>query len=361
MDDQGATPLSGASSELVERGDLDELTRHVGRLAAAGDWAELAELRGRCRLAYERGKQLWPVAAHIEYRLALEAPGYWCALMLETTTGRFSLGPLPEVAASSHSWAELSPHLHGTPQAAMAAHERALRGEDLTADPVATRLPEVLDLPLRLEPWEPTYALAEYGPDKVGTPSPFIVPSGGRPRGRRPARPPGEEKPGDPGRQAAGREVAGRPVVDAAACALLELVSAWTEESNGRAAAIGVPGLAADAVNALGPPPTLMTELAPPTALAWMAWAAASGGAYGRRRGAAPGRFSAWWALAELGGVAGDWPPAPAYLGEFLGSAHWYAWSAGQPGTGWALRLAVEVVTGTNKGRAWAIDAADAA
>jgi hypothetical protein len=29
-----------------------------------------------------------------------------------------------------------------------------------------------------------------------------------------------------------------------------------------------------------------------------MGWTAASGGAFGRRRGAAAGRFGAWWALA---------------------------------------------------------------
>ena len=173
-DEQSLRALSPASSELVERGDLDELTRHVNRLVASADWDELAELRVHCRLAVERGKQLWAVAANIEYRLALEAPGRSAAMMLETAPGRFALGPLPEVAASTHTWEELSPHLHPTPQAAMAAHERVMRGDDLTDDLVAIELPEVLDLPWSLQPWEPSYALAEYEPDRMGAPSPKL-------------------------------------------------------------------------------------------------------------------------------------------------------------------------------------------
>ena len=46
MHEEGLRELSPASSELVERGDLDELTRHVNRLVASADWAELAELSG---------------------------------------------------------------------------------------------------------------------------------------------------------------------------------------------------------------------------------------------------------------------------------------------------------------------------
>ncbi|HYE76363.1 MAG TPA: hypothetical protein VEI97_00120, partial [bacterium] len=150
---------------LVEQGDLDELTRLVDRLCGAREWDELLELRESCRAALQRGKQLWPVAAHAEYRLALEAPGPWAGPMLEPGTGRFALGPLTEVAASTHAWEELVPYAPPGPTSAMAANERVLRGEDLRQD--ARVDVRVLELPLALEPWEPVYPLAEYGPDEA--------------------------------------------------------------------------------------------------------------------------------------------------------------------------------------------------
>ena len=64
-----------SNAELVELGDLDELTRQIDRLCSTRDWDALVDLRDRCRRALERGKQLWPAAAHAEYRLALEACG----------------------------------------------------------------------------------------------------------------------------------------------------------------------------------------------------------------------------------------------------------------------------------------------
>ena len=337
--------LSPASGELVQRGDLDQLTRHVNALVADRRWDELVVLGERCRLAFERGKQLWAVAAHIEYRLALEAPGQWAALMLETAPGRFAFGPLPEVAASTHTWAELAPYLHGTPQATMSAHERVMRNDDLTDDPVATVLPEVLELPLRLQPWEPRYAVAEYRPDKMAAPSPPLpplVPVGPGPRARRTGPPP------SPGAQ---DEVAG---------ALEDLVSTWTEESNGRARAAGTQGTALQAVAALGGRAEELVELQPRTALAYIAWAAASGGAHGRRRGAAPGRFAAWWVLACLAGRTSQSPLVADDLGEALHQSRWYAWGAGDAATGWVLRLAVEAGTGPRRGWAWAISAQDA-
>src|SRR5206468_2705424 len=125
----------GVNERLVERGDLDELTRHVEGLVAQRDWDALVDLRDRCRRALERGKQLWPIASHVEYRVALEAPAEWAALMLAPGAGRFSFGPLAEVAASTHRWAELAPFVAAGPEAAVAAHERVVRGEDLSADP----------------------------------------------------------------------------------------------------------------------------------------------------------------------------------------------------------------------------------
>lgn len=333
------------SAELVELGDVDALTVHVNELVADHQWAELVSLRERCRLALERGKQLWAVAAYIEYRLCLEAPGEWAATMVEQGTGRFAFGPLPEVAASTHTWAELSPYLHPTPQAAMAAHERVVRGEDLTADDVATSLPAVLDLPLRLAPWEPSYTLPEYHPEAMEVTPPRLPPL-------RPARPaqPALKSPPQPG----------PPGTDDVTAALEELVSAWTAESNGRAEAVSAPGTAPDAVAALGAPLLAIVELSPGAALSAMAWAAADGGAHGRRRGAAPGRFGAWWVVAALGDLLDDWPPAPAEMAAVLHETRWYAWGSGEPVTGWALRLAVETDDGAAGAHAWAIAATDA-
>jgi hypothetical protein len=348
--------LSPGSSELVDRGDLDELTVHVNGLVAQQLWGELDALRLSCRQSFERGKQLWAVAAHIEYRVCLEGPGEWAALMLESGSGRFGLGPLPEVAASAHSWDELSPHLQATPQAAMAAHERVLRGDDLSGDIVASRLPEVLDLPLQLEPWEPAYALAEYHEDKMEAPMPRLPPL-------RPSRPntahrgPAKAQRGVVALGLAGR---GPGKADEVSSALEELANTWTSESNGRAAAVCVEGRVPDAVAGLGAPLMELVELTPADAMAVMAWTGASGGAHGRRRGAAPGRFAAWWVLAAAGGLADHWPPRPGELGRALEYLRWYAWGAGEPATGWVLRLALEATGGPNRGRAWAVAATDA-
>ena len=122
----------GVIERLVEEGDLDELVRLVDRLCDEREWGGLIELRDRCRWALERGKQLWPAASLAEYRVALEAPGRWAASVVTEGAGRFALGPLPEVAASTHLWEELSPHLASGPFRAITAHECVVRGKDLT-------------------------------------------------------------------------------------------------------------------------------------------------------------------------------------------------------------------------------------
>jgi hypothetical protein len=337
------------AARLIEQGDLDQLTRHVDRLCDRADWPGLVDLRDRCRAALARGKQLWPVATNAEYRLALEAPGQWAASVLDSQAGRFARGPLPEVAASTHTWSDLAPHVPATPAAAVAAHERVVRGEVLRDDAVAARLPAVLELPMALEPWEPRYALAEYHADRVELP--------------RPPFPPYESPAGRPNRRFAGRgrehhsvKASERLDDDEATRALTELAAAWTAESNGRAEAVAVRGKAAEAVGALGPPAAQLEEVGPQEALAVMAWTAASGGAHGRRRGAAAGRFATWWALAALGGLVEEWPVSAEELGEVAAELRWYGWDAGEPESGWVLRLAVEDPA---EGLAWALAAVD--
>ncbi|MGQ0804901.1 MAG: hypothetical protein ACT4PI_13705 [Actinomycetota bacterium] len=317
----------------IDEGDLDELIRLVDRLCAARDWDGLVELRERCHAAHEQsGRQLWPAAAHAEYRLALESPGSWAARVLVEGAGRFAPGPLSEVAASTHEWGDLAPHASPGPPAVLTAHERVLRGEDLTA--AAVPGPQVLDLPRRLEAWEPAYCLAEYRAHEADFPAPAL------PRLESVTLPPPPRRGSDP------------DGVDA----LLGVVSAWVTDSAGRADAAVVDGDAAGAIAALGTTRARLGRFGGTDALAALGWAGAAGGAHGRRRGAAAGRLAAWWAAAALGGLLDRWPPDPDALGAAVTRLRWYAWDAGEAPTGWVLRVAVE---DPGAGRAWALDALD--
>ena len=146
------------------------------------------------------------------------------------------------------------------------------------------------------------------------------------------------------------------PVDDAEVTnALLGLVAAWVEESNGRAHAVATEGEANDAIRALGPSRVRHGRISSAEAMAWMAWAAGSGGARGRRRGGASGRLAAWWAASALAGL--DWPPDPDDLGRAAAELQWFVWSDLAAPTGWNLNLAVEDPI---EGLSWAISAVDA-
>ncbi len=319
--------------EAVRRADLDELVRLIDGLCSARDWDALVALRERCARAHETGRQLWPAASHATYRLALEAPAELAGATLDADGAPFTLGPLPEVVAQAHTWTELVPHAPNGAPAVLAAHERVLRGEDLSG--VDLPGPPVLEVSLRLEEWEPEYALAEYHSDRADFPMPPI-----------PAlQPETLPAPNDDIER------------DEASDALLELVRAWTAGSDGRADAVSVRGGALDAIAALGPRTARVAPIEPAHGLALMAWAGASGGAHGRRAGAAAGRFGAWWALGAMTGLLDDWPPHPDDLGSALGALEFVAWDSEEPETGWRLHLAVEDPAW---GRAWAIAATDA-
>ena len=324
-----------AIERAVAGGDLDELLRLVDRLVDDADWDALLDLRDRCRRAYaETGRQLWPAASHAEYRLALEAPGAAAAAVLVEGAGRFALGPLPEVAASTHAWVELAASLERGPWAAEVAAERVVRGEDLTGDARASG-----EAPLCLAPWEPAYLLATYKPFEVELPGPAPL----------------DLAPvvlGGPGERREDHDVED---------ALRAVVEPWVVASNGSVATCSVRGGAEAAVAALGQAEVAWLDVAPAEALQRLAWAGASGGAHGRRRGAAAGRFSAWWALAALAGRTGpdlDWPPPADELGEAAASLRWAVWAPPGPRLGWSLHLAVEDPA---DGLAWAIEATDRA
>lgn len=318
-----------STGELVDRGDLDELLRRVDDYVDHGRWQALLDLRDRCRTAFERGRQLWPAASHAEYRLALQAPGRWAAAVLTPGAGRFALGPLSEVAASTHTWDELAPHLPATPEAAFVAQERVLKGEDLQEDARVDRA--LVELPLVLGDDEPAYPAAVYRPYTAEFAD--VAP------------PPAWETVD----VAAAKQVAEGD----AERALVELVGAWTTQSNGQAAAAAVEGDVTAAVGALGVGGTVrLAAVDLRDALAVMAWAGASGGAHGRRRGMAQGRFGAWWAAGALAGALDDWPDVL----EAAADLRWYRWQREEPAAGWSLRIAAER---PGDGRAFAVEATD--
>jgi hypothetical protein len=325
---------SDPTEALAQRGDLDGLLRLLDDLCDRGDWDEVLRLRRLSRAAIERGHQLWPAATHAEYRLALDAPGPWCAQVLDPDAGLFAFGPLTEVAASTHTWDELEPHLEAGPGCEQFALERVVRGEDLTGQGLEAGFHT--DLPLRLMPWEPTYPLATYTADEVTAPAPD--------------RPVGEP--------AATTVPAGDALDDPdGVSALRAVVAHWVERSNGRSEALAVAGDHRHALAALGVPRPRVAEVSGATALAHVAWAAGSGGAHGRRRGMAAARFEVWWLVTALAGLSDDWPVDPDELGEVVDELRWFLWDASEPETGWTLQLCVEDPA---DGLAWILSARDA-
>lgn len=320
--------------ELIDRADLDGLLRHLEDLCDLEDWDELRRLRDRCRQATASGRQLWPAASYAEYRIALQADAAHAGAILNEATGRFSIGPLSEVVASVHDWASLAPHLAPGPLRALVAYERVLRGEDLRGDRSIDT--SVYELPLVLQPWEPRYPLATYEPQRGIFAPPSPLP---------PLRP--VVLPLDEAR------LAGDPLTTDA---LVDLTRQWTTESNGRSDAVTVAGDPLDAIAALGVAEARTSPIPARQALEMMAWTAASGGAHGRRRGMAAGRFTAWWTMASLTGLADDWPVEPDDLGDAVESLVFVAWDTAQPEPGWTFRLAV---ADPDRGLSWAVMAYD--
>jgi hypothetical protein len=302
--------------DLIEAADMNGLLRAVDALCANRDWDGLVDLADRCEEAVERGKQLWPIADHIDYRLALEAPGDIAASVLEGS-GRFALGPLTEVAASRHSWSELADHIDSPQVAAFVAQERVLRREVLDGDPRAHQ--DILELPLHLETWEPGYTLATYRSNVVEIAEPWD------PKARL------IETELGPGAEELDE--------DELVQGLLDLVTPWTNESNGAARAVVVDGDEVDAASALTLDGLRIGSLRSEEALQRIAWTAASGGAHGRRRGAAVGRSMAWYLVALLGDVG--WPAPADVIKKALDDLDWFYWDEGAPEEGWVLRLAV--------------------
>jgi Family of unknown function (DUF6183) len=322
---------------VIHAADLDGLIRLIENRTSGRDWEGLLRVRNRSRAALESGRQLWPAATLAEYRLALWAPPMWAAIVISEDAGKFAIGPLTEVVAQGHTWAEMEPHLPDGPRTAIVAQERALRGDNV-ADLVFDDDP--LELPYRTFDWEPVYPLAVYSDDgMVCNPPPTPV-----------ATQPIDWPPGRP-------TLVNDPDITRAA---RQLIEPWLDSSNGRFEFVGVEGGPANALLALGVPEQQgrVAPLTPAEGLAWLAWAGASGGAHGRRRGAAAGRFAAWWFLASLGGFSDEWPPDQAELGELVNELQWFWWDASEPAVGWRLQVLIHDPT---EDVSWIVNATDAA
>ena len=331
---------------LLIDGDLDALLRLVDDACDDADWDTLEQIATRSRLAVERGHQLWPAADHAEHRLALQAPGSFAAAAVVRDAPTFGVAPLAEVAASSHTWAELDPHLTSDAGAlrAVVAHERVARGEDLRGLELED---DPLGLPLRLASWEPATdgpTIGPYGVDDPVPPTGLLAPVSPAPGVSTDSALP-ETGPAD----GPAEEPAACPEADTARTALRDLVSTWTEQSRGTASAIALRGTGPQAADHAGRSidagDLRLRTLTLDEAIGLLAWAGASGGAHGRRRGAARGRFEAWWCAAALVGMDGpddDWPPDPDDLGDALAELRWWRWDGAKRPAGWFLGIAVD-------------------
>lgn len=320
-------------TDPVDSGDLDQILREIDNLVDAREWDNLERLRRRCLEAFERGHQLWPAANAAAYRLALEAPAAQAVAAVLADQARFSLGPLTEVIAQNHTWEQLEPLLPDVPERAAIAQERIARGDDLSGANIDAA---VFGTSLTLETWEPNYNVAAYRSFDADFPSPamptlfpLLVP---------PAVGPIDN--------------------DDVVTSLRNIVAVWIEQSTGRVDTVAIDGTAEQAIATLGVASASSTVVDVGVALGALAWAAASGGAQGRRRGMAAGRFEAWWTLAAATNQLDDWPVDPDDLAEAAAELRWVLWRPTTPVTGWELHLAIEDPL---DGLAWAISATDQA
>jgi hypothetical protein len=124
--------------------------------------------------------------------------------------------------------------------------------------------------------------------------------------------------------------------------AFRRLVEAWTAQSNGSASLAVVEGGLEDALGALGITHARIASVSPQEALSLLAWAGASGGAHGKRRGTATGRSDAWWFLATFTGLAEDWPCDADELGDVIESLQYYVFETdASRNSGWNLELVI--------------------
>jgi hypothetical protein len=301
--------------DLIRSADLDGLVRHVDDTCASREWDHLVRIRNEARSAVNTGRQLWPIATLANYRLALWAPAEFAVRALDDTARTFMPGPVSEIIAVHHRWEDLDEHLAPGHDRSLVAYERALRGDEVDEGEVA-----VLDVPINPQWWEPQYSLAIYTDDGLQfdvvdtAPTNVILTAA----------------------DASG-------ISDNTVDVFRRMMEPWTAQSNGTAQAAVVEGGIEEALGALGLVSAGITEVSPGEALQLLAWAASSGGAHGKRRGAATGRSEAWWLLATFTGLDEDWPCDAEELGEVIESLNFTVFRNEEaPTTGWGLHIIIE-------------------
>jgi hypothetical protein len=251
--------------------------------------------------------------------------------VVDEEAGRFTMGPLTEVIAQNHQWSELSEFLEPSPTSTYIAYECAIRGQKVDSE-----LFPALESPSTLLPIETKYALAEYHDNEAKFPTPAIP---------------------EMGSAIAIPESSATIIQDPeVSAAFHQLADAWTTQSNGELQISCVEGSVLDALGALNVQEARLSLLASGEALAWLAWAGASGGAHGRRRGNALGRDAAWWTIAALAEKTFHWPIGNEELEDAANSLQWFWWDNNEPTTGWNVKLCVHHA---QRNQSWAISLND--
>ncbi|MEY3806725.1 MAG: hypothetical protein RIR69_1537 [Actinomycetota bacterium] len=326
--------MAASLDQLIQRADLDALVRYVDDTCSARDWEHVVDIRNESRSAVNTGRQLWPIATLANYRLALWAPAPLAARALDDTARTFMPGPVPEILAVHHNWLDLEPYLPPGHDRSLFAYERALRGDVIASDE-----PELLDIPIAVQSWEPEYACATYNDAGVVDTPPRVSQSSET-------------------HIVIGKDctpIADQDTVDA----FRTMMNAWTSQSNGTARAVVVEGDVEEALGALGfaGSTSQVRRLSPHDAWSQMTWAASSGGAHGKRRGFATARSDTWWLFGNFAGICEPWPPASDECGEIAGSCEYFDFTNDKtPTDGWGLRL---VVVDPDEGRSLALIAHD--
>ncbi|WP_431681647.1 hypothetical protein [Kitasatospora sp. KL5] len=297
--------------------------RRLGELAAAGRWPELLGLFRRLRGTSPRA------AGPVGHLIAYGAPPEVAARLFDgdagpgTAAGEHDCdaGPLWEVLAARHSWRRLAPLLEPAPVRRLAAHTRALLGDDLAG--CAEADPE--GVPLVLQPWEEagweaSCRVREY------------LPRGGARRALL-ALPASREDLGPLDLPFSGSEVHGQD-----ATRLLAGLAPWLQ-------AVCVRGTAPDAAARLAPGRSAFAGHLP-FAAAYPALVQAASGL--PALGSAHGRLAVWRLLTAMTGAR---RPAPAEVDALVGRLRCLTWADPRDEL-WHLHLALEDPA---TGLAWAV------
>jgi hypothetical protein len=325
--------MSESQYDLINRADLDGLVRLIDDYCETRSWHDLLGLRDACKAAVANGRQVWPASTLAEYRLALLAPAEIAVQVVDEEAGRFTMGPLTEVIAQNHQWSELSEFLEPSPTSTYIAYECAIRGQKVDSE-----LFPALESPCTLLSIETSYALAEYHDNEAKFPTPAIP---------------------EMGNAITISESSATVIQDPdTSAAIHQLADAWTTQSNGELRISCAEGSVLDALGALNVQEARLSLLTSGEALAWLAWAGASGGAHGRRRGNALGRDAAWWSIASLTAQTPHWPLSNDAFETAANSLQWFWWDANEPTAGWNVHLCVHHA---ERNRSWAIALSDMA